>query len=73
MSTLELKELIPVNTPLGKGYCFIIEQRNHDVYWKVILTEGCGLVDFRQEKIRVCRSYTHERGITDKQMRKIVK
>jgi hypothetical protein len=31
------------------------------------------VVTFTQEQIRISRSYTHRRGITDAQMRKIIK
>ena len=71
-STIELSEHIPVETPLGRGYAIMIEQCSHDVYWKVVLNDGGGVVDFTQDRIRVQSSYTHRRGISDQQMRKIV-
>lgn len=68
----EFKELIQVNTPLGKGLALFIECGNHDYWWNVILNTGA-VVSFPQNKIKVSRSYSHGRGINDKQMRKIVR
>lgn len=67
----EFEELIPVETPLGSGYAMLYEGGEHDNYWTVILENGA-LVTFTQDKIRVSRSYTHGRGISDKEMKKIV-
>lgn len=73
MSTpLQLKELIPVSTPLGDGMAIIVELGEHDNYWTVGLSSGA-IVTFKQEKIRLSRSYTHERLIDDKQMREIIR
>lgn len=68
---IEFEELIPVETPLGSGYAMLFESGEHDNYWTVILENGA-LVTFTQNKIRVSRSYTHGRGIDDKEMREIV-
>lgn len=73
MSTpLQLSELIPVTTPLGRGLAMIIELGEYDNYWTVALDNGA-IVTFKQEKIRVSRSYTHERLIDDEQMREIIR
>jgi hypothetical protein len=69
---IQLDELIPVETPLGFGYALIFEGCEHDNYWTVALDNGA-LVTFTQDKIRVSRSYTHGRGISDAEMREIVK
>lgn len=71
MSVVQLKELIPVETPLGEGYAVFFEARAHDNYWTVAL-ENKALVTFTQDRIRICNSYTHRRGINDDQMKKIV-
>lgn len=71
MAALQLAELIPVKTQLGDGYAMIVELNEHDNYWTVALSNGA-IVTFKQEKIRMCRSYTHERMLDDDQMRKIV-
>ena len=71
MSVLELEELVPVETPIGSGYAMLYESGEHDNYWTVIMENGA-LVTFTQDKIRVSRSYTHNRGIDDKEMSKIV-
>lgn len=68
----ELRELIPVDTPLGDGYAIFIEAAEYDTYWTVVLSNQA-VVTFTQEQIRVSRSYTHRRGISDAQMKKIIK
>lgn len=68
----ELREHISVHTPLGHGYAMFIEGGEQDNFWLVAL-DNCTLVTFPQEKIRVSRSYTHGRGISDAQMRKLIK
>ena len=67
----ELGELIPVETPLGSGYAMFVEPGEYDTYWTVVL-ENQAVVTFTQEQIRISRSYTHKRGITDKEMKKII-
>ena len=71
-NTVQLHELIPLETPLGFGYAIIFETGEHDNYWTVALDSGA-IVTFAQDKIRISRSYTHGRGISDRQMRKIIK
>lgn len=71
-NTIQLDELIPVNTPLGFGYAIIFETGEHDNYWTVALDSGA-LVTFTQDRIRISSSYTHGRGISDDEMRNIIK
>jgi len=68
----EFHEPIPVITPLGDGRAILIERTPHDYWWTVVLENGA-VVTMMQSKIRVCRSYTHERGVSDEQMRDIIK
>lgn len=68
----EFRELIPVKTPLGSGYAMLLEAGEFDTYWTVVM-DNSAVVTFTQDQIRISRSYTHGRGITDKQMRKIIK
>lgn len=68
----EPRELIPVHTPLGFGHAMFIEFGEFDTWWTVVL-ENQAVVTFPQEKIKVSRSYTHGRGISDSQMRRIIK
>lgn len=68
---MQLKELIPVVTPLGDGYAIIFESGEHDNYCTVILENGA-LVTFTQDRIKVARDYTHRRGISDSEMKEIV-
>ena len=68
---LQLSELIPVKTLLGDGHAIIFEAGEHDNYWTVALNNGA-IVTFKQDKIRMCRSYTHDRGISDIEMKEII-
>jgi hypothetical protein len=68
---IELREPIGVITPLGEGYAILVEINNHDQWWTVILDNGA-LVTFPQNKLRVCRSYTHSRGLFTEEMKKII-
>lgn len=70
---LEFHEPIAVETPLGTGRALFVERTPQDYWWTVALDDSQALVTFCQNKLRICRSYTHERGITDEQMREIVK
>lgn len=72
MALIQLTEIIPVETPLGEGYAIMVESGAHDIYWTVAL-HNKALVTFTQDKIRICNSYTHRRGIDDKRMKEIVK
>lgn len=69
----EFHEPIPVDTPIGSGRAILIERTPHDYYWTVAMDDNQALVTFCQSKLRICRSYTHERGITDEQMGEIIK
>lgn len=71
MAVLQLSEMIPVLTPLGRGHAIIYEAREHEAYWTVVLEDGA-LVAFTQDRIRVARSYTHRRGLSDAEMKKIL-
>jgi predicted NAD-dependent protein-ADP-ribosyltransferase YbiA (DUF1768 family) len=72
MSFHEFYEPIPVETPLGTGRAILIERTQHDYWWTVALDQSSALVTFSQAKLRICRSYTHERGISDDQMKAII-
>jgi hypothetical protein len=69
----EFHEPIEVETPLGKGRALFVERTPHDYFWTVALADSQALVTFCQDKLRICKSYTHERGISDQQMREIIK
>lgn len=69
---VQLQEMIQVTTPLGRGYAVIFESGEQDNYWTVIIENGA-IVTFPQDKIRAARSYTHGRGISDEEMREIIK
>ena len=69
----EFVEPIAVETPLGTGRAILIERTPHDYWWTIALDDSQALVTLSQNKLRICRSYTHERGISDAEMKKIVK
>ena len=71
-TVIQLTEMIPMDTPLGRGYAILYESGDHEVYWTVVLANGA-LVSFTQDRIRVQRSYTHRRGISDVEMAEIIK
>jgi hypothetical protein len=61
-----------MKTPLGMGYVWFVETESDDNWYTVILDNGA-VVTFKQSKIRVARSYTLGRGISDEEMKDIVK
>jgi hypothetical protein len=69
---VELREWLAVETPLGPGYAIIFESGTDDNFWTVALETGA-IVTFRQSKIRMVACYTYGRGVSDRQMRKIVR
>ena len=69
----EFHEPIAVDTPLGPGRAILIERTPHDYLWTVALNEGGAAVAFTQDRIRIHKSYTYRRGISDEQMREHVK
>ena len=73
MTFHEFYEPIPVETPLGSGRALLVERTPQDYWWTVAIDENQALVTFPQNKLRICRSYTHERGISDERMREIIK
>jgi hypothetical protein len=70
-AAIQLTELISVETKLGHGYAVIFETGEHDNYWTVALDNGA-LVTFTQDQIKISRSYTHGRGISHQEMKKII-
>lgn len=68
----EFKERISVETPLGHGYAILIQCGQEDYWWTVIFDSGA-IVSFTQDRIRASRCYELRRGISDKQMKAIVK
>jgi hypothetical protein len=74
MAIQEFRNLLLVDTPLGRGHVLFVEGADHHYYYTVILHETKALVTFGQEKIRVVRSYSHGWGqIDDKTMKDIIK
>lgn len=69
----ELHEPFLVDTPLGRGYALLIEACAHEYWWTVALNDGGGLVTFTQDRIRVARSYSYRRDMSDTDMAQIVR
>ena len=69
---IQLNEMIPVITSLGNGFAILVEKNQHEQYWTVAMENGA-IVTFPQSKIRICKSYTHNRGISDEEMKEIIK
>lgn len=69
---IQLEEQLSVETPLGHGYALIFESGEDDNWWTVALDCGA-IVTFAQSKLRLSRSYSHGRGIDDREMRKILR
>lgn len=68
----EFHEPVAVTTPLGAGRALLVERTQHDYFWTVAMDDTQALVTFPQNKLRICRSYTQERGISDDEMRTII-
>ncbi len=66
-NVIVLEEWLPVETPQGKGYAFLIELENSDNWYTVIL-ESRAIVTFKQEKVLALGSYTHERSVYDAEL-----
>lgn len=72
-SFYEFHEPVPVETPLGTGRALLIERTPHDYWWTIALDDTQAIVTFSQNKLRICRSYSQERGISDEQMKEIIR
>lgn len=65
----QLPDPFEVDTPLGYGWAIAVVVRFHESFWVVALETGA-LVDFTQDKIRICGDYSQKRGITDDMMKR---
>lgn len=72
MSIHEFAQAIHVQTPLGHGLALFVETGNHEQNWTVALTKSRAFVTFQQKFIRIAKSYSDRRGITDEQMMQII-
>ena len=71
--TIQLEEQIAVETPLGPGMAIFFETGEDDNWWTILLNDSCAFVTFRQSEIRGKRCYTMKRGISDDEMRNIIR
>lgn len=69
----EFEDPILVETPLGKAHALFVDTSPHENWWTVAIQETCALVTYSQDQIRIHKSYTHRRGITNAQMKEITK
>lgn len=67
----EFQDQVSCETPLGHGYVWFMESANSD-YWYTIILDNRAVVTFQQRKIRISRDYSHDRGISDKEMKEII-
>ena len=65
--------VLSVDTPLGPGKVLFVELEGEDNFWSVALADTQAIVTLPQNKVRICRNYTHERGIDDVEMREIIR
>lgn len=73
MTILEFHEPVEVDTPLGRGLAFFVHVTVHDNHWTVALNESKAFVTFPQDRLRATSNYTQGRGLSDEQMRGIIK
>jgi hypothetical protein len=71
MIVWEPRNSFEVGTPLGRGRVLFVTCWAHDNEWTIALVNSA-VVTFTQDRIRMGRSYTHGRGISDKQMKTYV-
>lgn len=68
---MELREPIPVSTPLGDGHAIIFHDGFYDNYWTVVL-KNSAIVTFKQPELRVKRNYSLGINMTADDMRKLI-
>ncbi len=51
---LQLNPFLPVETPKGKGYAFLVidYSQEHDLYFTVIIDDTCEIWTFNNKEIR---------------------
>lgn len=55
---MELREPIPVTTPLGDGYVLFIEAGYHETYFVCVMNDTGAFVTFKQKEVRCKRNYS---------------
>lgn len=73
MTIWEPRGSLYVTTALGGGYVLFVECEEHDNWWTIAMDEGCGILTLAQADIRIGRSYSHGRGISDAEMLAMLK
>lgn len=68
----EFKNIWEVETPLGWGKAILIESKDNDYYWTVVLADSGAFVTFPQNKIKACRNYSLGINFTDSDMKRVL-
>lgn len=69
----ELRNLLEVETPLGRGIAILVSDVDHDTFWTVVLNDTRAIVTFRQHQLLAVRNYTMGWGMSDDDMREVLK
>ncbi len=69
---MELNNLWEVETPLGEGRDILIESKDNDYYWTIVLFDSKALVTFPQNKIKICRHYTLGIKFSDLELKNVI-
>lgn len=69
---VQLHPVLALETPLGRGDAILYEDDGYEVYWTVVLSDTCAIVQFKNNEVRAARNYTARRGISHAEMRKII-
>jgi hypothetical protein len=73
MTIHEFKNLWEVDTPQGYGRAILLESKDNDYYWTVVLADSLAIVTFPQNKIRICRHYSLGLKFTEDDLRVVLK
>lgn len=69
----EFKNLWEVDTPQGYGRAILLESKDNDYYWTVVLADSLAVVTFPQNKIRICRHYSLNLKFSEEEMTVVLK
>jgi hypothetical protein len=66
---VQLDPWIKVETPHGAGWAIFYHDTSDEIWWTVALKETLAIVQYRNNKIRIARSYTLDLGLDDEALR----
>ncbi len=67
---IQLDPWIKVETPLGPGWAIIFQDTNDEIFWTVADCKTRALVQWRNNEIRIGRSFTMRLGLGLDDLRK---